>query len=133
VHALFAFLFPVAVHIFMTKSALRISSDESFSSKCRSLFLKLDESNPTALLYTPIFLYRRLIFGILIVFMHFIPGFQIQIANITSFITLSFILKVRPMAEPMLNFIEAFNEVMMILFITFLPSLTPYQPEPLSQ
>ncbi len=34
------------------------------------------------------------------------------------------------MAEPMLNFMEAFNEVMLIMFITFLPPLTNYQPEP---
>jgi hypothetical protein len=77
-------------------------------------------------MYTPIFLYRRLIFGIMIVFIHFNPGFQIQVAGVISFATLSFILKVRPMAEPMLNFMEAFNEVMLIMFITFLPPLTNY-------
>jgi hypothetical protein len=30
----------------------------------------------------------------------------------------------------MLNFMEAFNEAMLILFVTYLPALTNYQPEP---
>jgi hypothetical protein len=59
-----------------------------------------------------------------------IPGLQIQFACVISFATLYFILKVRPMAEPMLNFMEAFNETMLILFVSFLPALTHYQPEP---
>ncbi len=95
-----------------------------------SMYTALDLKNKYFMVVTPMFLLRRLIFAISIVYMGELPVFQILINVMFSLLYACFLIKVRPMNKGYLNILEIVNEITLLstfyislLFTEFVPSV----------
>jgi hypothetical protein len=73
------------------------------------------ETCPSALLYTPLFLFRRLIFSISVVFLDQYALVQIFLLIIQSLLVLCYLLHVRPFSDRSISLLEIFNEICIYL------------------
>jgi hypothetical protein len=74
-------------------------------------------------------LVRRLILAITVAFLGSGQGFQVAITEVTGMALLVYIIRVKPMNRPILNWIEIYNELTFLTTTILMKSLTDYTPD----
>ena len=103
---------------------------QTFKQKYGSLYMNVDYHNRKALFFTFLYLTRRMLFAIVIVFCGFSIVLQVFLADTLSTILLAFYLRVRPMVGFSNNAIEVFNESFVLVVFWLLVLFTDYIEEP---
>lgn len=107
---------PVFVFFFLRKSKKKLK-DKRFKMRFLSMYTALNIKKKYFMVVTPLFLVRRLIYALTIVFMNDYPVLQIAINLNFSLCYLIFLIKHMPMNKKYLNYLEIMNEcTLMIVF-----------------
>jgi hypothetical protein len=102
--------FPIASTYFLRKHKEKLS-EKHFQESFGSLFNNLKTFSVRALYFTPIFMVRRLILALSIIYMYEIPIMQLLLMSSTCTFSIWFIITVHPFEDAGLNKMEIFNEV----------------------
>lgn len=103
--------------------------DEEFKGRFESLYLNVDIDIDKSILLMSLFVLRRLIYAANIVFLTGNTFWQLTCQIVCSILMLLFLIKVKPLNEPLLNRIEIFNEVTLLTCSYFLYNFTDYVPD----
>ena len=120
---------PVFVFKFLDGNRARLTM-ASFVQRYGSLYQNIDRHNYEALVFTTIFLARRCAFAFVIVNVVSTVTFQVLCLDLLSTMVLSYYLLVFPMQDCLNNFIQIFNEIVILVCIWSLFLFTNYVPEP---
>ena len=98
--------------------------------KYDSVYQKVDVYKTGALSHTSYFLWRRLLFAVLIVYGGNSIVLQVMIADVLSTLLLAFYLSVHPMIDGLNNTLQVVNELVVLVSIWLMFWFTLYVPEP---
>ncbi len=87
---------------------------EKFLHQYSTILKELDHSHPTRYMYYPIFLIRRLVFVVLLVFLAESPVIQIILMSATALIMGAYIVIFRPQHEKVMLFLNTISEFLLI-------------------
>lgn len=104
-------LVPLVFSIILIKEAKSTLDSDEFKTKFSSLYLNLRTSSHGALLYTFVFLFRRLMLALTIILLDSSPLLQGYLIVLASFLNLVYIIRFRPFEERITQFFEIFNEL----------------------
>ena len=117
---------PIVIHRLLTKNQEKLPSPQ-FKGKYESIYQNVDYHKPVALNNTAIFLLRRILFAFfVVVILDFSIVFQILLADILSTLLLCFYFSYYPMRDRLNNFVQTFNELIVLLSIQLMFIFTPY-------
>lgn len=123
-----ALIFPILITALLLRYFPRLQ-DPVVSDRIGSLYSGLNERSKGALAYNVLFVSRRLIFAFIIVRLFYYPCQQVQVMMLSSIMMIIYTVSVRPFEEPLLNRVEIFNELCilvssyhLIVFTDFMPS-----------
>jgi len=124
----FAVGFPIFTTIFLYLSRAKLG-DEEFSGKFESFYdaLQIKQSN---YLYTPFFLFRRLYVVLAIMYLDFSLHLQIAVLMYSSLFYLMFVIWNMPFALPILNYMEVYNESIILVSMYHCLCFTDSMPDP---
>ena len=88
--------------------------------------MKLRHESRWKLLYFIVFYLRRFIFVIVLVFLSNYKSFQILVINIQAILVFMYVALINPYQSKFMNRIEKFNEIITILTLDFLFTLTDF-------
>lgn len=120
--------FPIFTYVFLRKYKEKLM-DEEFKGRFESLYLNVDIDIDKSILLMSLFVLRRLIYAANIVFLTGNTFWQLTCQIVCSILMLLFLIKVKPLNEPLLNRIEIFNEVTLLTCSYFLYNFTDYVPD----
>ena len=106
---------PVFAFIFLFRNLQNLKQKE-IKKKYESLYLEVDTTKRNAYLFSTLFLLRRLIYGVTLIFVP-ILCLQLGIIILTSFIMLIFLVKYNPFHSKINNFVEIVNETTFITLV----------------
>ena len=106
---------------------------ENFEKRYGALYINLDKDKLTAIVFTFVFLIRRLAFAYTICFVDKNITFQILVLDFLSTILLSYYICAKPMQDAINNFVHIFNEVIILVCAWSLFLFTDYVPDPLQR
>lgn len=123
-------LFPFTVLMFIKRNINELNSKKRHYG---SLYADLRTHKLSTALYMVLFMLRRLLFAVSAVFLTRWPLVQVNLLFLQSLTVVLYLLHFRPFEDPIMNKLEIFNELC-ILLVTY-PSLlfTGFVSEPLSQ
>jgi hypothetical protein len=125
----FAAGFPIFTHWFLKTRRAKLQTTE-YSLSFNSLYLTLEtELRASSIWYTTLFLLRRLILAVTVAFLGSGQGFQVVITEVTGMALLVYIIRVKPMNRPILNWLEIYNELTFLTTTILMKSFTDYTPD----
>jgi hypothetical protein len=113
--------FPLAIAIFLSRRFYDLQTNPALYAEFEALVASTKSTYCAASLYNAIFLFRRLIFSISLVFLTDWPLLQFKLLFFQSLCPILYLIAYNPMEERVMNYQEIFNELC-ILVITY-PSL----------
>ena len=117
--------FPIYAQCLLRKERDNLR-DKTFKARYDSLYQKLDYYKRNSLVNTSLFLWRRLIFAFVIVFLSFCVVLQIFLIDVLSTLLLCFYLSVHPMWDGLNNAIQVINELVVLLCVWLMFHYTLY-------
>jgi hypothetical protein len=113
--------FPLAIAFFLSRRFYDLQTDPALYAKFEALVASTKSTYRSASLYLVLFLLRRLIFAISLVFLTDWPLLQVNLMFFQSLCLILYLIAYKPMEEPVMNYQKIFNELC-ILGVTY-PSL----------
>ena len=95
-----------------------------------TLYMQFDTSKQSCLHFTGLFLYRRLLFAIVIVLIDFQVVIQLVSSSLSGLALLTYIIVWKPMESGLFNNLAIFNELMLLLIGYLMYLFTDYIPVP---
>ena len=121
--------YPIWIYKFVLKRKLELSEPE-MRKKFDSVYQNVDVEKTKALSHTSFFLWRRILFAVVIVYGYSSIVLQVFIADILSTLLLAFYLAVRPMVDDLNNLVQFLNELVVLISIWLMFWFTFYVPNP---
>ena len=122
---------PILVVYTLTKKRLIPIDHPMTIAKIGSLYLNVEtDGKYTALLYTPLFLVRRLIFAVIVVTVKENGPLQILTTMHFSLLLILFYVMVWPMSDTVNNMLQLVNEIFFFVLTTFLLAFTDLVVDP---
>jgi hypothetical protein len=123
--------FPLAIAFFLYRRFDDLQTDQALFAKFEALVASIKSTFRAASLYIVLFLLRRLVFALSLVFLTDWPLLQVNLLFLQSLSLLLYLLACRPFDDPVISAQELFNELC-ILGVTY-PSLlfSGYLDDPL--
>ena len=113
---IFAISFPIFAYLLLVKKEDQLPTP-TFRAKYDSLYQNLDVYKKLAFSNISYFLLRRLLFAFVIVMCQSSIVLQVGMADFMSTALLGYYLSVRPMTDSLNNFIQIFNEIIVLVSI----------------
>ncbi len=106
--------------------------DNDFLLRYNSLYLSVNTGRQYSQLAMSFFLVRRLCLASFIVFLEEYPVFQIWFIMASASMMIFYVIKVRPYNEKLINYIEIFNEIIILACCIFAHAFTDYNSDQLN-
>jgi hypothetical protein len=129
----FAFLivilgFPPFTYFFLNKYKFKLE-EEDFKGRFESLYLNVDTTIDKSILMISLFVFRRLVYSVNIVFLAGSTIAQLYLQFFCSLFMVIFFVTVKPLNQPFLNRMEIFNELCLLGCSYFLFTFTDFVPD----
>ncbi|CDW86251.1 UNKNOWN [Stylonychia lemnae] len=124
---------PFAITIFIYQKHESIQNDDEFENKWGSIYESLRKEQISTLFWNVIFLFKRLIFAIIAVFMREYPALQILILIMMNLGSMLYIFHTKPFDDAKTNNLEVFNEACVLGISYQILFFTDYLRDPLIQ
>ena len=115
IFAIILIALPIFAFIFLFKNLQNLKKKE-IKKKYESLYLEVDTTKRNAYLFSTLFLLRRLIYGVTLIFVTTLC-IQLVIIQLTSFMMLTFLMKYKPFYSKINNLIEIVNEATFLTLV----------------
>ena len=108
----------IAIAIYITVSVFRGTAGYNHAkanSKLSSLYELLKNESKSALMFNAVFIVRRMVLAVLLVTQKNSKSIQIFGMIIATLVTIAYLIKVKPFESSLVNGLEIFNEVIIII------------------
>ena len=121
-------LTPLLVYLFLKKYHKNLQ-EADFKPRFETLYLNVNTEIHNSILMMTLFIIRRLIFAMNIVFLNGYPVCQLYLQFLCCFMMLIFFILIKPLNMKYLNIMELFNEVTLLICSYYLFCFTSFIPD----
>ena len=126
---IYLLIWPSLIFLILYKNRQQLNLPQTKAS-IGTLYMQFDTSKQSCLHFTALFLYRRLLFAIVIVLIDFQVVLQLAQTSMSGLALLTYIIMWQPMESRLFNNLAVFNELMLLLFGYQMYLFTDFIPVP---